>query len=294
MVPMPYSRDIERKLMHRELREHYARNGMDRPPRYPIASFGDVSPALIKVHLQRQITALTQVPSMIMNSTAVTAGELAEIQAALDQYYPGTAATSRNKGNRGMVPHRDFQTALDAALAQSRDGVTTRIDLDRYTGSATVPAYTLSPPAKAHVHCKAAGCMPEKAELPGVHLLEKKRVGRETRDIYLEQLRRAYSEEYIDPAEMDARQDAMMSAATEDELKLLVRDLEPLKEDKPVLTGKHPRQAVLYFILTIISTCFPIMAAAGILAGGNVITVSVLALIGGFAAIGTRACVSDA
>jgi Domain of unknown function (DUF1707) len=282
MVPVPYSRDIElryeRGLMHRELREYYARNGMDRPSdgRYPIASLSDVSVAMRNLHdhqdylqqqieiQRRQMIAMAQVPSMIMSSTAVTAGELAEIQAVLDQYYPGSAATYQQRST----------------------------DMSRHPQKC--PCGTCLPRANTHVHCRAAGCAPEKAELPGVHLLEKKRVGRETRDIYLEQLRRAYSEEYIDPAEMDARQDAMMSATTEDELKLLVRDLEPLKEDKPVLTGKLPRQAVLYFILTIISVCFPIMAAIGILAGGNVIAVSVLALIGGFAAIGTQACVSDA
>jgi len=67
---------------------------------------------------------------------------------------------------------------------------------------------------------------------PGVHLAARQRVGDEQRGIFLDRLRGAYEDGYIDLTEFGARQDAAMKAVTEDELKLLVSDLPEMKAKK--------------------------------------------------------------
>lgn len=67
---------------------------------------------------------------------------------------------------------------------------------------------------------------------PGVHLAARQRVGDEQRGIFLDRLRGAYEDGYIDLTEFGARQDAAMKAVTEDELKLLVADLPEMKAKK--------------------------------------------------------------
>jgi hypothetical protein len=76
---------------------------------------------------------------------------------------------------------------------------------------------------------------------PGVHLAARQRVGDEQRNIFLDRLRGAYEDGYIDLTEFGARQDAAMKAVTEDELKLLMADLPDMKVRKipePVISGE--------------------------------------------------------
>lgn len=148
------------------------------------------------------------------------------------------------------------------------------------------------------IQVNASGAQ-EKSVPPGVHVLEVARIGTADRDACLERLRQAYGEERLDSAEMDARQEAALAVRTKEELDLLVRDL-PAADRKPASEkqGKwekirHPEPVLAYFIFTVASAAFPLMAAIAILTGNGGISAAVLAMIGTVMAICARALVSD-
>jgi hypothetical protein len=109
--------------------------------------------------------------------------------------------------------------------------------------------------------------------LPGLEVLQKPRIGREMRDVYLNRLREAFAGEYISEAVFDARSDVMMSASTEEELKYLVRDLPQLAKAVPAVpeTPKPAISPVSYFVWMTLLTAEAVMA-------GNMVTHVLLGL----------------
>jgi len=93
------------------------------------------------------------------------------------------------------------------------------------------PAKKAIPKVVAHPSARAAEAA--KQLVPsGVHFTDKPRVSGAVRERYLNHLREACAQEYIDVPEMSARMDAMMIANTEEELKFLIHDLSTLPEIK--------------------------------------------------------------
>ena len=90
--------------------------------------------------------------------------------------------------------------------------------------------------------------------IPGLNILQNQRVGGEIRETYLNRLREMFAGEYINEAEFDARQDAMMIANTKDELDFLVRDLPmlPEKEEELPEEKKKDLSPVIYGVWTVI------------------------------------------
>lgn len=93
------------------------------------------------------------------------------------------------------------------------------------------PAKPLQPRVVAHSSARAAEAAKQLVP-PGVHFTDKPRVSGAVRERYLNHLREACAQEYIDVPEMSARMDAMMTANTEEELKFLIHDLSTLPEIK--------------------------------------------------------------
>jgi hypothetical protein len=85
--------------------------------------------------------------------------------------------------------------------------------------------------------------------LPGLEVLQKPRIGREMRDVYLNRLREAFAGEYISEAVFDARSDVMMSASTEEELKYLVRDLPQVAKAVPAVPQEKPPVSPYSYLL---------------------------------------------
>jgi Domain of unknown function (DUF1707) len=123
-----------------------------------------------------------------------------------------------------------LQQSLDDAIARALKGEPAGIKVWDYTGEALV----VIPPRKQEI------------EPPdGVHVLDRPRVGDETRGTYLERLREAYGGGYLSSDEMDARQDQILKAETCDQLNRLVKDLPPFspaeKKEKPLPEKKKER-----------------------------------------------------
>src|SRR6185503_14666818 len=101
------------------------------------------------------------------------------------------------------------------------------------------PAKKAIPKVVAHPSARAAEAA--KQLVPsGVHFTDKPRVSGAVRERYLNHLREACAQEYIDVPEMSARMDVMMIANTEDELKFLIHDLPALPEAKEEVKEKQP------------------------------------------------------
>jgi len=103
------------------------------------------------------------------------------------------------------------------------------------------PAKGVNPQPRAVAHPSPRAAEAAKQLVPsGVHFTDKPRVSGAVRERYLNHLREACAQEYIDVPEMSARMYVMMIANTEDELKFLIHDLPALPEAKEEVKEKQP------------------------------------------------------
>jgi hypothetical protein len=194
-------------------------------------------------------------------------------------------------GMENEVTHESFQAALDDALSKG-NGAT--INLTSYTGSAVVRGLgekTLLP--KPHPErCPCPKCPQDPPPPEGVHLLPpgRLRVSDELKNTYLERLQEAFTEGMLSAPELDARQNAVLAAATEEELRLLLRDLPAGKQPAVVIPPAEEKyfsgkKGVFLFVASLVSVTFPVMGGIGVLGGGSAGMSAVMALIGGLAAL---------
>jgi hypothetical protein len=128
-----------------------------------------------------------------------------------------------------------------------------------------------------------------KAAIRDMNLLPATRIGWEHKQQYTDRLAQLSAEGYLDPGEYEARMGWLQNAKTDEEAKIVFKDLPSLRVTKAELTRTHPkqwerrntRQTAFWFTVNLGLLITSLLTAGGLMTG-LIIFLPLTILRGGF------------